>query len=65
MVPGDVITAVNGQPITTPDSLTSTTSKYHPNDIVSVLWVSLDGTEHSTRMQLGQGPAASRSSPLS
>jgi S1-C subfamily serine protease len=57
MVPGDVITAVNGQPITTPGSLTSTTTKYHPNDVVSVLWVSQDGIEHTTRMQLGQGPA--------
>jgi S1-C subfamily serine protease len=57
MVPGDVITAVNGQPITTPDSLTGTTAKYHQNDIVSVQWVSLDGIEHATRMQLGQGPA--------
>ena len=58
MVPGDVITAVNGQPITTPGSLTSITSKYHPNEIVSVLWVSQDGMEHSRRMRLGQGPAA-------
>jgi S1-C subfamily serine protease len=57
MVPGDVITAVNGQVITTPGSLTTITTKYHPNDVVSVLWVSLDGAEHSTRMQLGQGPA--------
>jgi S1-C subfamily serine protease len=57
MVPGDVITAVNGQPITTPGSLTTTTTKYHPNDVVSVLWVSQDGIEHTTRMQLGQGPA--------
>jgi S1-C subfamily serine protease len=57
MVPGDVITAVNGQPITTPGSLTSTTTKYHPNQIVSVQWVSLDGMEHVRRMQLGPGPA--------
>jgi S1-C subfamily serine protease len=57
MVPGDVITAVNGQPITTPSSLTGTTAKYHPNDIVSVQWVSLDGIERITKMQLGQGPA--------
>jgi S1-C subfamily serine protease len=57
MVPGDVITAVNGQAITTPGSLTGTTTKYHPNEIVSVLWVSLNGMEHRTRMQLGQGPA--------
>jgi S1-C subfamily serine protease len=57
MVPGDVITSVDGQPITTPDSLTGTTAKYHPGQIVSVIWVSLDGVEHTTRMMLGPGPA--------
>jgi len=57
MVPGDVITSVAGQPITTPDSLTGITAKYHPNDVVSVIWVSLDGVEHTTRMMLGPGPA--------
>ncbi len=57
MVPGDVITSVAGQPITTPDSLTTITAKYHPNDVVSVIWVSLDGVEHTTRMMLGIGPA--------
>ncbi len=57
MVPGDVITAVNGQPITTPGSLTTTTTQYHPNEIVKVQWVSQDGMEHVRRMQLGQGPA--------
>ena len=57
MVPGDVITSVAGQPITTPDSLTGITANYHPNDIVSVIWVSLNGVEHTTRMLLGAGPA--------
>ena len=57
MVPGDVITSVAGQPITTPDSLTGIAAKYHPDDIVSVTWVSLDGVEHTTRMMLGPGPA--------
>jgi S1-C subfamily serine protease len=57
MVPGDVITAVGGQPITTPNSLTSIAAKHHPGDVVSVLWVSRDGVEHTTRMRLGQGPA--------
>ena len=56
MVPGDVITSVAGQPITTPDSLTTITARYHPNDVVSVIWVSLDGVEHTTRMMLGPGP---------
>ena len=57
MVPGDVITSVGGQPITTPNSLTSITAKHHPGDVVSVLWVSNDGAERTTRMMLGQGPA--------
>jgi len=57
MVPGDVITSVAGQAITTPDSLTSVTARYHPGAIVSVTWVSLDGVEHTTRMEMGPGPA--------
>ncbi len=57
MVPGDVITSVGGQPVTTPGSLTSVTARYHPDTIVSVTWVSLDGIEHTTRMLMGPGPA--------
>jgi S1-C subfamily serine protease len=57
MVPGDVITSVAGQAITTPDSLTALATKYHPGDIVTVTWVSLDGIQHTTRMMLGPGPA--------
>jgi len=57
MVPGDVITSVDRQPVTTPGSLTTITGKYHPGDVVSVLWVSLNGIEHTTKMQLGEGPA--------
>jgi S1-C subfamily serine protease len=57
MVPGDVITSVDRQPITTPGSLTAIAGKYHPGDVVSVLWVSLNGIEHTTKMQLGEGPA--------
>jgi S1-C subfamily serine protease len=57
MVAGDVITSVAGQPVTTPGSLTGITAKYHPGDIVTVIWVSLDGVEHTTLMKLGPGPA--------
>jgi len=57
MVAGDVITSVAGQPITTPGSLTGVTAKHHPGDIVTVIWVSLDGVEHTTLMKLGPGPA--------
>jgi S1-C subfamily serine protease len=57
MVPGDVITSVNGQPVTTPGSLSTITGKYHPGVVVSVLWVSRDGIERTTKMRLGEGPA--------
>ena len=57
MVAGDVITSVAGQPITTPGSLTSITARYHPGSVVTVIWVSLDGVEHTTLMKLGAGPA--------
>jgi len=57
MVPGDVITSVDRRPVTTPGSLTAITGTYHPGDVVSVLWVSLNGIEHTTRMRLGDGPA--------
>ena len=57
MVPGDVITSVNRQPVTTPGSLTAITGKYHPGDVVSVLWVDRNGIERTTKMRLGEGPA--------
>jgi S1-C subfamily serine protease len=57
MVPGDVITSVNGQPITTPASLMNTTARYHPGTVVTVQWVSLDGVQHTRQMRLGHGPA--------
>ena len=57
MVPGDVITSVSGQPITTPGSLTAITGQSHPGDVVSVLWVSQNGIEHTTKMRLDPGPA--------
>ena len=57
LVPGDVITSVSGQPVTTPGSLSTITGQSHPGDVVSVLWVSLDGVEHTTKMRLDAGPA--------
>ena len=56
-VPGDVITSVSGHPVTTPGSLSAITSQSHPGDVVSVLWVSRDGVEHTKKCRLDQGPA--------
>jgi S1-C subfamily serine protease len=57
LVPGDVITSVDGQAVTTPGSLTTITSKYQPGDVVSITWQSTDGAEHTLQFKLGNGPA--------
>ena len=55
--PGDVILSVEGQAITTPNSLTSITALYHPGTAVSVVWESVGGTRHTSSMVLSSGPA--------
>ncbi len=57
LAPGDVIISVNGQAVTTPDSLTAITARYHPGDVVSVAWQAINGSRHTTRIMLGDGPA--------
>jgi S1-C subfamily serine protease len=57
LIPGDVITAVNGQAVTTPGSLTGITAKYHPGQVVSVSWESISGVRHTSSFTLGSGPA--------
>ncbi|HYB18079.1 MAG TPA: trypsin-like peptidase domain-containing protein [Streptosporangiaceae bacterium] len=53
---GSVITAVNGQAIGSPASLTGVVSTYHPGQVISVTWVSPSG-QHSTRnLTLAAGP---------
>jgi S1-C subfamily serine protease len=53
---GSVITAVNGQAIGAPDSLTAVVSRYHPGDVISVTWVSPSGQQSTSNMTLTQGP---------
>ncbi len=54
---GAVITAVNGQRITTAQSLTAITARFHPGTVVSVSWRAANGSAHTARIALGQGPA--------
>jgi len=53
---GDVITAVNGQPVTSPTSLDSLMAHYRPGQSVQVTWVDTAGHTHQTTMLLGQKP---------
>ena len=55
--PGDVIISVDGQAVTTPGSLTAITAQYHPGRVVSVGYEAPDGSRHTVRILLGDGPA--------
>ena len=57
LAPGDVVISVDGQAITTPNSLTTITARYHPGDVVSVGWEAANGSRHTARIVLGKGPA--------
>jgi S1-C subfamily serine protease len=56
MTAGSVITAVNGQAIGSPASLTEVVSRYHPGQVISVTWVSTSGQHSTSSMTLGAGP---------
>jgi S1-C subfamily serine protease len=57
LAPGDVITSVDGQRVTTASSLTTITSEYPPGTAVSVGWRAVNGSRHTSRIVLGTGPA--------
>ena len=56
MSAGSVITAVNGQPVGAPDSLTGVVSKYHPGQDISVTWISPSGQRSTSSLKLTAGP---------
>jgi S1-C subfamily serine protease len=56
MTGGAVITAVNGQAVSSPDSLTGTLSRFHPGDTISVTWVSPSGQRTTSSLHLIAGP---------
>jgi S1-C subfamily serine protease len=54
---GDVITSLDGQPITSPDTLTAATKSHHSGDKVTVGWTDPSGTQHHATVVLAAGPA--------
>jgi len=56
MTAGSVITAVNGQAIGSPDSLTGTVSKFRPGTTIKVTWVSPSGHRSTSSINLTAGP---------
>ena len=59
-----MILSVEGQPITTPDSLTSATALYHPGNTVSVAWESVGRHQAHQLDGAGQRPSPLRTPPL-
>jgi S1-C subfamily serine protease len=53
---GDVITGLNGLPVTIPASLDTLLQRYHSGDVVSVSWTAIHGATHTTKITLGNGP---------
>ncbi len=53
---GSVITAVNGQPIGSPQDLTSIVSKFQPGTTISVTWVTPSGQRKTGNLPLTAGP---------
>jgi S1-C subfamily serine protease len=56
MTAGSVITAVNGQAIGAPDSLTGVVSKFKPGTTIKVSWVSPSGQRSTSSIKLTAGP---------
>jgi S1-C subfamily serine protease len=56
MTAGSVITAVNGQTVGSPASLTGIISKHRPGDTVSVTWVTPSGQRTTASLPLTAGP---------
>lgn len=53
---GDLITAVSGRSVGSPDALVSALLVHHPGDRVSVSWLDGLGGTHSAKVTLGSGP---------
>ena len=57
LAPGDVITAVDGYHISSPNSLTSSLLTKKPGDRVTITYSDQSGASHSVKLPLASGPA--------
>jgi S1-C subfamily serine protease len=54
---GDVITSVDGRPVSSPSTLQSAMERHHPGDSVSIGWTNQAGQSQSATVHLATGPA--------
>jgi S1-C subfamily serine protease len=55
---GDVITSVDGQPVSSPSALQAAMEQHHPGDRVRIGWTDQSGQAQSATATLATGPAA-------
>jgi S1-C subfamily serine protease len=53
---GDVITSVNGNPITDSGDLSAALENLHPGDTIQLGWIDTSGQSHTGSITLGSGP---------
>ncbi len=53
---GDVITALDGNTISSPSDLTNLMDLQHPGDVVQLTWRDSKGRQHTASVRLGNGP---------
>jgi S1-C subfamily serine protease len=58
IVAGDVITALDGQTVTSPTTISHILVPHHPGDSVSITWTDTSGTSHTATIKLASGPPA-------
>jgi S1-C subfamily serine protease len=51
---GDVITSVDGHAVTSENALTNLTATSHPGDELTVGYVAVDGSKHTTKFALAE-----------
>jgi S1-C subfamily serine protease len=57
ITPGSVLTEVNGNKVTSPDSLKAQLAAYNPGDRTTVTWTTPNGASRTATVTLGTGPA--------
>jgi len=55
---GDLITAINGQSVTTGTQISEALISHHPGDKITVTWLDQSDASHTATVTLGTGPAA-------
>ena len=55
---GDTITSLDGQAVSSPESLTALMTKHRPGDRVRLGWLDTAGSAHTATLRLASGPAA-------